>query len=100
MRRQQRASLENLSNVYIQFKTDSSISGKGGCNSMSGRFTVKGTSIKFHIIVSTKMACANLDKENAFFRLLQSTVSAYTVEGKTLLLRDGASNILFECEKR
>jgi len=99
MRRQQKAELENLSNVSIEFKADLSFSGKAPCNSIGGIYTLKGTSIKFSNIIATKMACDNLEQESAFLRLLEGTVSAYSVSEIKLLLRDGASNIVFECER-
>jgi len=100
MRRQQKAELEKLSNVYFELKADSTFAGKGGCNSMGGKFSVKGTSIIFGPVISTKMACNNMDTENAFFKLLENTISEYTFKGNELLLRDGASNIIFECRRR
>ena len=99
MRRQQKTELENLSNVYFELKPDLTIAGKGGCNTMTGKFSVKGSSIKFNSIASTKMGCDNMDKENAFFDLLENRVSEYTYKGDELLLRDGASNIVFECRR-
>ena len=99
MRRQQKAELEGLSNVYFELKPDLTFAGKGGCNNMSGKFSVKGSSIKFNSITTTKMACDNMDKENAFLNLLENRVSEYTFKGNELLLRDGASNIVFECRR-
>src|SRR4030095_13252709 len=100
MRRQQKAELEILSNVHFELKADSTFTGKGGCNNLRGKFSVKGSSIKFAAIISTKMACDNLDKENAFLNLLENRISEYTFLGNELLLRDGASNIVFECKRR
>ena len=99
MRRQQKAELENLSNVYFELNPDLTFAGKGGCNNMSGKFAVKGSSIKFNSIATTKMSCDNMDKENAFLNLLENRVSEYTYKGDVLLLRDGASNIVFECKR-
>ena len=100
MRRQSQMQEEPLSNVYILFTSDTSFTGKAGCNNMSGRFGLKGTSIKFSDIIITKMACDKLEQETAFLQLLQNTVSAYTVNENQLLLRDGASNIVFIGNKR
>ncbi|HEV8287319.1 MAG TPA: META domain-containing protein [Chitinophagaceae bacterium] len=100
MRRQQKAELETLSNVYFELKPDLTFAGKGGCNNMSGKFSVKGSSVKFNSIISTKMACNNIDKENTFFNLLENRVSEYTYNGDQLLLRDGSSNIVFECKRK
>ncbi len=100
MRRQQKAGLEILNNVSIEFKIDMSFSGKAPCNSISGIYTLKGTSIKFsNIMLNSKMACANPDLEQAFLQLLEGTVSAYSVSDTKLLLRDGSSNIIFELER-
>lgn len=100
MRRQQKAELENLSNVHFELKADSTFTGKGGCNIINGKFSVKGSSIKFKSIISTRMACDNMDKENAFLNLLENRISEYTFNGNQLLLRDGASNIVFECKRK
>jgi heat shock protein HslJ len=99
MRRQQKAELETLSNVHIELKSDSTFTGRGGCNNIRGKFSVKGSSIRFGSIISTKIACDNLDKENAFLNLLENRISEYTYKGNELLLRDGASNIVFECKR-
>ena len=99
MRRQAKAELENLGNVSIEFKSDLSFTGKAPCNSIGGIYTLKGTSIKFSNIRVTKMACDNLEQESAFLRLLEETVSAYSVSETKLLLRDGSSNIVFELER-
>lgn len=100
MRRQSQMQEEQLSNVYILFTSDSTFTGKAGCNNMNGRYVLKGTSIKFSDIITTKMACDKLEQETAFLQLLQNTVSAYTVNNNQLLLRDGASNIVFIGNKR
>lgn len=100
MRRQSQMQEEQLSNVYILFTSDTTFTGKAGCNNMSGRYALKGTSIKFTNIITTKMACENLEQETAFLQLLQNTVSAYSINDNQLLLRDGASNIVFIGNKR
>jgi heat shock protein HslJ len=99
MRRQQKASLETFADVFIVFGADSSFSGKAPCNIYGGVYILKGTGIHFSQIVSTMIACDNLDQEKAFLDLLQNRVSAFTVIRDTLLLRDGASNIVFECRR-
>jgi heat shock protein HslJ len=99
MRRQQKAELENLAGVTVEFRADTSFAGKAPCNNMGGKYTLKGTSIKFSNVYTTKMACGNLEQETAFLKLLQETVSAYSVTDQQLLLRDGAGNIVFEARK-
>ena len=99
MQRQQKAEMEMLSNVYIEFGSDSSFNGSASCNKIRGIYTLKGTSIKFSNIAATKMACSTLEQENAFLQLLEDRISAYSVDETKLLLRDGSSNIVFECRR-
>jgi heat shock protein HslJ len=100
MHRQARAVPEALHSVTLSFDTDSTFSGSTGCNKVTGTFRLKGTSIKFLTIHSTKMACEQLDREAALQRLLTHTVSAYTVDGDVLLLRDGSSNVVFRAHRK
>jgi len=100
MQRQQKSEKETLNNVYIIFGSDSSFSGDASCNKIRGIYTLKGTSVKFSNIIGTKMACNSLEQENAFLQLLEERVSAYSVNDNKLLLRDGSSNIVFECSRR
>ena len=99
MKRQQKAEMEMLNNVYLEFGSDSSFSGNASCNKIRGIYTLKGTSIKFSNIAATKMACNTLDQETAFLQLLEDRISAYSVDESKLLLRDGSSNIVFECRR-
>lgn len=99
MHRQARMETDFLTNVSLTF-SDSTFTGSGGCNSINGKYTLKGTSIKFSDVISTKMACDRLEQEDAFLQLLQYTVSAYTVTQNVLWLRDGASNIVFHGRKK
>lgn len=100
MHRQARAIPEALSNVTLSFDTDSTFSGRTGCSTVAGTFRLKGTSIKFLTINSTKMACEQAEGEMALQRLLTQTVSAYTVDNDVLLLRDGSSNVVFRGHRK
>ena len=100
MHRQQKAVPEKMNDVFITFSPDSAFSGKAPCNTVGGIYVLKGTSIRFSKIISTMMACPQLEQESAFLKLLEHTVSAYSVSEKKLYLRDGASNIVFECQKQ
>ena len=100
MRTQARALPEALSGVVISFDSDSTFSGNTGCNKVNGNFRLKGTSIKFLTLNSTKMACEGMESEASLQRLLTGTVSAYTVENDVLLLRDGSSNVVFRAHRK
>lgn len=97
MRRQQKAEVEALKDVSLTFnRSDLKFSGKAPCNRIMGTISLNGYSIRFNEVGGTKMACDNGDQENAFINLLQNRISAFTVDGDKLYLRDGISNIVFE----
>src|SRR5215203_3176673 len=100
MKKQSQADPDHLKDVTIQLKKDSSFTGKAGCNNIWGKFSIKGTSIKFNDIASTKFTCAKQEEENWLLQLLQQTVSNYSVTKPLLLLRDGASNVVFEATRK
>lgn len=99
MQRQPKLKAEALTNTYLQFNVDSTFTGSAGCNRISGKFSIKGTSIKCSNIISTKMSCTYINQEIAFLHLLEETVSAYTVTATDLWLRDGSSNIIFRATR-
>ena len=78
----------------------SSFTGRASCNRIWGKFSIKGTSIKFNDIGSTNLTCTKQDEENLVLQLLQQTVSNYSVTKPGLLLRDGASNVVFEATRK
>lgn len=100
MKKQSKIDANHLSNVSLTLNKDSTFTGQASCNKIWGKFSIKGTSIKFNDIASTKMTCANQEEENWVLQLLQETVSNYSVTKSVLLLRDGASNIVFEAGKK
>jgi heat shock protein HslJ len=81
---------------WIRFNTDSSrVAGSGGCNRMSGPFTLSGESMQFGALISTKMACADQalnQQEVDFFGALQST-DRYVLSGDTLKLIKGSETV-------
>lgn len=99
MRRQQKAVLEPLQNVFIRFGTDTAFTGKAPCNRMGGIYTLKGGSVRFSGIYSTKLACSEMEPETAFLQLLGERVSTFVVNGNKLQLMDGSANVVFECER-
>jgi heat shock protein HslJ len=74
--------------------------GSGGCNSYSGSYQVKGQSISFSVITSTKRACVDApvtEQEGRYFQALESA-SEYFVEGDQLRITydDGQGVLIFE----
>jgi len=99
MQRQAKMPLEKLENVTITIEADSSFSGKAPCNSMSGDYTLKGASIRFGRILTTKMACEHIQQETVMVQLLEKRVSTFSLAEGKLMLLDGSSNTVFVCER-
>lgn len=64
-----------------------SLGGNGGCNTYGGDYKIVGKKIKIKDVVSTMMACDNLQIEQTYFGLLGKSVS-YSVIGKSLIFKD------------
>ena len=79
----------------IQFGKDGTVSGKSGCNTYNGPYTVTGSQIKIGPLASTMMACSDpagiMDQEQQYLTAL-GTAATYQIEGNVLELRtaDGA----------
>jgi len=79
----------------IQFGDDGTVSGKSGCNTYSGSYTVNGNQIQIGPLASTMMACGDpagiMEQEQQYLAALQ-TAATYQIEGNVLELRtsDGA----------
>jgi heat shock protein HslJ len=100
MRKQAKMTPDQLHGITLTLNGDSTFTGQASCNKIWGKFSIKGTSIKFNNVASTKMACAKQEEENWLLQLMQNTVSNYTVTKSTLWLRDGSSNIVFEASRK
>jgi heat shock protein HslJ len=100
MKKQSKIDADYLDEVTLTLNNDSTFSGQASCNKIWGKFSIKGTSIKFNSIASTKMSCSKQQEETWFLQLLQETVSNYSVTQPKLLLRDGSSNIVFEATRK
>lgn len=105
MRRQARAVPDSLTAAYLEFYGDTLFSAIVGCNKFSGKYIIKGPTIKFTISDSalsdtTLTVCPQTEIENWFIKLMQERVSYYGIDEKVLYLRDVASNIVFDCAKK
>jgi heat shock protein HslJ len=71
------------------FPEKKEIVGFGGCNNYSGPILeVNATAISFGAIMSTKMACEQLDLESKYFTALQAT-KKYSLNDLELTFLDG-----------
>src|SRR5687767_2774387 len=100
MKTQSQKNLYALTGVELTLNKDSSFTGNASCNKISGKFTVRGTSIRFVDIVSTRKTCAKQDEENTFIQLLREAVSNYSVTKPSLVLRNGSGVAVFEATRR
>lgn len=74
---------------FLVFEKDK-ISGKGGCNGIGGNLEVKDNGeIKISEIITTLMACPNLETEREFIEVLRNTTH-YSIDDNTLTLKDKA----------
>jgi heat shock protein HslJ len=68
------------------------VSGSGGCNSLSGVYTLKpNNGISFSQMASTTMMCLNMDTETKLKQALE-TVDSYMLDGDVLILKAGAES--------
>ena len=80
--------------AFIRFNVpDRKFSGNGGCNQMSGNYTLDGKEIHFGEVLSTKMACADIEFETAFLTTLNS-IDRYEMNGTDLLLKKKKETLL------
>ena len=73
--------------AYIHFDAAAkTFAGNGGCNQISGAYTLDKKEIRFGEIISTKMTCEDIQFENTFLSTLNS-VDHYEQRGNDLLLK-------------
>jgi copper homeostasis protein (lipoprotein) len=77
---------------------DHRVQGFAGCNHVNGGYTLEGKALRFGVLATTRMACANgMDTEAAFLAALEAT-RGWKIEGDTLALTnaEGATLARFE----
>lgn len=99
MRRQARAIPDSLTGAYIEFFQDTLFNAIVGCTKLSGKYIIKGPTIKFTIQDSVVNACQNGDIESWFAKLISERVSYFGIDEKMLYLKDVAYNIVFDCSR-
>lgn len=100
MRRQARAVPDSLTEAYLEFYEDTLFSAYVGCNKLSGKYIIKGPTIKFTILDTSTTACTNNEIESWFIKLIQERVSYFGIDEKILYLKDVAYNIVFDCARK
>ena len=102
MRRQARAVPDSLTAAYLEFYGDTLFSAFVGCNKFSGKYIIKGPTIKFTISDTalsdtTLTTCPPIEIESWFIKLIGSRVSYFGLVEKCLYLSDVAYKIVFDC---
>lgn len=77
--------------IYFMLKTDEKrVTGFAGCNTFGGTYTLEeGNRIKFTQMMSTMMACPEVDVNEVEFLRIFELVDNYTIDGDTLMLNVG-----------
>src|SRR6187431_91349 len=106
MRRQARAVPDSLTTAYLEFYGDTLFSAFVGCNNFSGKYIIKGPTIKFIISDTASLSdsalttCPQTEIESWFIKLIETRVSYFGIDEKILYLKDVAYNIVFDCAKK
>jgi heat shock protein HslJ len=75
----------------LYFSSANTVSGSGGCNQLSGPYTVNGSSLVIGPLASTQMMCeqALMTQEQTYIQAL-TAVASFEISGNQLILRSGA----------
>lgn len=81
---------------YLEFQLDDNrFTGFGGCNRINGTVQQDAHTLKFGMIIATKMACPDMEIESQFLKLLNNRTWNYEIEGSNLILIDGNERLIF-----
>jgi copper homeostasis protein (lipoprotein) len=85
--------------AYIELQGDPQrVSGSGGCNRLTGTYTLNGDSITFSKVAATMMACPKgMDTEQHFIRTLD-TAKSWKIIGRLLELDDADGTLVARFE--
>lgn len=73
--------------AHLRFEVrEKKFSGNGGCNQLSGNYTIDKSDIRFSEVISTKMSCVDIDFENTFLSILNN-IDRYEQRDNQLLLK-------------
>ncbi len=75
-------------NMFLVLKSDSTLTGNGGCNAFSGNYSLgKNNAIAFGGMVRTNILCPGIDFERKYLNAL-AKADHYNVNGDTLILKN------------
>jgi copper homeostasis protein (lipoprotein) len=84
---------------HLVFASDAlQVSGSGGCNRITGGFTLEGDRLHLGPLAGTMMACANGTQQEQRFLESLNRVERYRMSGQQLELLDGSGAVLARFE--
>jgi heat shock protein HslJ len=79
--------------MYLILKSDSTVSGNGGCNAFSGTYSLgKNNEIIFGELVRTNILCPGIDYEKTYLNAIANT-DHYEIMGNELLLQNKLTSL-------
>jgi heat shock protein HslJ len=83
--------------AMLSFGADGTLTGNTGCNQIGGKYKVEGDQITFDSIVSTLIACPDLQmaQEETILQVLTDTAS-FKIEGNILTTTNNDMVLVFE----
>ena len=92
--------IEGRPEPYIVLQaTTKQVAGHAGCNRLSGGYTIDGDALRLSEMLTTRMACPELETENAFLNALE-TVARWKLMDNQLLLLDKSGTAILQLESR
>ena len=80
--------------AFIRFEPlDKTFNGNAGCNQMSGKYILDGKELEFRDVITTKMACTDIDFETTFLSVLGS-IEKYEMNGTDIRLKRNRETLL------
>lgn len=82
--------------VTIEFGENGSLSGQGPCNTYRATHEITYPDIKIGPVLSTRMACANMDEELAYFEQLAKVSQIRLAQRSLTLIQSGGAELGFK----
>jgi putative lipoprotein len=81
--------------AHLVFQEDGRVTGSGGCNRLSGGYTLDGNSLSFTGVASTRMACMRgMETESSFLAALEHVQSWKISNGQLELVDEDGKMLL------
>ena len=79
--------------MYMRLKSDSTVTGNGGCNAFSGNYSLgKNNEISFGEMVRTNILCAGIDFERKYLNAISKS-DHYQIMGNMLSLQNNFTSL-------